>query len=48
MSNTKILERNTGWYGLENLAGALVPLFTSIAIARTLRPSSMGYIIYAA
>jgi O-antigen/teichoic acid export membrane protein len=48
MSNTKIIARNTGWYGLENLVSSLVTLFTSIAIARTLGPSKMGYIIYVA
>jgi O-antigen/teichoic acid export membrane protein len=48
MSNTKIIARNTGWYGLENIISALVTLFTSIAIARTLGPSKMGYIIYVA
>ena len=46
MSNTKTIARNTGWYGLENLVSAVVTLFTSIAIARTLGPSKMGYIIY--
>ena len=48
MSNTKIIARNTGWYGLENLVSSLLTLFTSIAIARTLGPSKMGYIIYVA
>ena len=48
MSNTKIIARNTGWYGLENIVSSLVTLFTSIAIARTLGPSKMGYIIYVA
>lgn len=48
MSNTKIIARNTGWYGLENIVSALVTLFTSIAIARTLGPSKMGYLIYVA
>jgi O-antigen/teichoic acid export membrane protein len=46
MSNTRTIARNTGWYGLENLVSALVTLVTSIAIARTLGPSKMGYIIY--
>lgn len=46
MSNTKTIARNTGWYGLENVISAVVTLFTSIAIARTLGPSKMGYIIY--
>jgi O-antigen/teichoic acid export membrane protein len=46
MSNTKTIARNAGWYGLENLVSALVSMFTSIAIARTLGPSQMGYIIF--
>ncbi|HEV2577223.1 MAG TPA: oligosaccharide flippase family protein [Acidobacteriaceae bacterium] len=48
MSNTKIIAKNTGWYGLENIISALVTLFTSVAIARTLGPSKMGYLIYVA
>lgn len=46
MSNTKTIAKNTGWYGLENAINFVVTLFTSIAIARTLGPSKMGYIIY--
>jgi len=46
MSNTKTIARNTGWYGLENAISFIVTLLTSIAIARTLGPSKMGYIIY--
>jgi O-antigen/teichoic acid export membrane protein len=45
LSNTKTIARNAGWYGLENAIG-FVTLFTSIAIARTLGPSKMGYLIY--
>ena len=48
MSNTKTIARNTGWYGLENLVSSLITLFTSIAIARTLGPAKMGYVIYVA
>lgn len=48
MSNTKIIARNTGWYGLENLVSALLTMVTSIAIARFLGPAKMGYIIYVA
>ena len=48
MSNTKTIARNTGWYGLENIISAVVTMVTSIAIARTLGPSKMGYIIYVA
>jgi O-antigen/teichoic acid export membrane protein len=48
MSNTKIIARNTGWYGLENVISSVVTLFTSVAIGRTLGPSKMGYIIYVA
>jgi O-antigen/teichoic acid export membrane protein len=45
-SNTKTIARNTAWYGLENAISFVVGLSTSIAIARTLGPSKMGYIIY--
>jgi O-antigen/teichoic acid export membrane protein len=48
MSNTKTIARNTGWYGLESIISSVVTLITSIAIARTLGPSKMGYIIYVA
>ncbi len=44
--NTKTIARNTAWYGLENVIGFGTSLITSIAIARTLGPSKMGYIIY--
>jgi O-antigen/teichoic acid export membrane protein len=46
MSNTKTIARNAGWYGLENVISSVVTMVTSIAIARTLGPSKMGYIIY--
>lgn len=46
MSNTKTIARNTGWYGLENAVSQILQVFTSIAIARTLGPTKMGYIIY--
>lgn len=46
MSNTKTIVKNTGWYGLETALSAFLGLFTSIAIARTLGPAKMGYIIY--
>jgi len=48
MSNTKTIARNAGWYGLESVISSLVTVITSIAIARTLGPSKMGYIIYVA
>jgi O-antigen/teichoic acid export membrane protein len=46
MSNTKTIVRNTGWYGIENIVSALSTLITSIAIARTLGPTKMGYMVY--
>ena len=46
MSNTKTIAKNTGWYSLENVINSILTVFTSIAIARTLGPSKMGYIIY--
>ena len=44
--NSKTIARNTAWYGLENIISFVTGLITSIAIARTLGPSKMGYIIY--
>ncbi|MGB6974735.1 MAG: oligosaccharide flippase family protein [Terracidiphilus sp.] len=46
MSNTKIIAKNTGWYGLESAISFIVTLFTSVAIARYLGPTKMGYMIY--
>ena len=46
MSNTRTIARNTDWFGLENVISAVATLFSSIAIARYLGPSKMGYIIY--
>jgi O-antigen/teichoic acid export membrane protein len=46
MSNAQTIVKNTGWYGLENIISALITVITSIAIARTLGPSKMGYLIY--
>jgi O-antigen/teichoic acid export membrane protein len=46
MSNTKTIVRNTGWYGIENIVSALSTLITSVAIARTLGPTKMGYMVY--
>ncbi len=44
--NSKTILRNTAWYGLENVISFGTSLITSIAIARTLGPSRMGYIVY--
>ena len=44
--NSKTILRNTLWYGLENVISFVTSLITSIAIARTLGPANMGYIIY--
>jgi O-antigen/teichoic acid export membrane protein len=46
--NSKTIARNTAWYGLENVIGFVTSMVTSIAIARTLGPAEMGYIIYVA
>jgi O-antigen/teichoic acid export membrane protein len=44
--NSKTIARNTAWYGLENIISFATSMITSIAIARTLGPSKMGYIVY--
>jgi O-antigen/teichoic acid export membrane protein len=43
---SKTIARNTAWYGLENIISFATSMITSIAIARTLGPSKMGYIVY--
>ena len=45
-SNTKTIARNSGWYGLETAISFVSGICTSVAIARTLGPTKMGYIIY--
>ena len=44
--NSKTIVRNTVWYGLENVISYIASFVTSIAVARTLGPSKMGYIVY--
>jgi O-antigen/teichoic acid export membrane protein len=44
--NSKTILRNTVWFGLENVISFGSSLITSIAIARTLGPTKMGYVIY--
>lgn len=44
--NSKTILRNTVWYGIENVISFASSLITSIAIARTLGPAKMGYVIY--
>ena len=46
MANTHTIAKNSAWYGIETAIGFAVTIFTSVAIARTLGPSKMGYIIY--
>lgn len=44
--NSKTILRNTVWYGLENAISFVSSLVTSVAIARTLGPANMGYVVY--
>lgn len=44
--NSKTILRNTIWYGIENVISFASSLITSIAVARTLGPEKMGYVIY--
>jgi O-antigen/teichoic acid export membrane protein len=46
MSNTKTIAKNTGWFGIESAIDFMLTIVTSIAIARTLGPTKMGYLIY--
>ena len=46
MSNTKTIAKNTGWFGIESAIDVMLTVVTSIAIARTLGPTKMSYLIY--
>jgi len=46
MSNTKTIARNTHWFGFETAVSFIITLSTSIAIARDMGPTKMGYITY--
>lgn len=46
MSNTKTIAKNTGWFGVESAVDAILTVVSSIAIARTLGPDKMAYLIY--
>ncbi|MGD0831847.1 MAG: oligosaccharide flippase family protein [Terracidiphilus sp.] len=46
MSNTKTIARNSGWYSIETIVNLVVVFATNIAIARTLGPSKMGYMVF--
>lgn len=46
MSNTKTIARNSGWGSIESIVNLVVVFSTNIAIARTLGPSKMGYMVF--
>jgi O-antigen/teichoic acid export membrane protein len=46
MSNTRTIAKNSGWFGIETVIGAVVALIASIAINRYLGPSRNSYLIY--
>ena len=44
--STKIIARNSLWYGVETVIGLVSGLFTTIAIARVLGPEKLGPFVY--
>ena len=44
--NSKIITKNSLWYGIETFANLFLTLFTSIAIARFFGPEKLGYFLY--
>jgi O-antigen/teichoic acid export membrane protein len=44
--NSKIISRNSFWYGVETFVNLFLTLFTSIAVARSIGPEKLGYFLY--
>lgn len=45
-STSRLVARNSLWYGIEVAAGVLTAFFTSIAVARAIGPERLGYYSY--
>ena len=44
--NSKIIAKNSFWYGVETISNLVLTLFTSIIIARSIGPERLGYFLY--
>src|ERR1700724_1354208 len=44
--NSKIIAKNSFWYGIETVTGLFLTLFTSIVIARSIGPERLVYFLY--
>jgi O-antigen/teichoic acid export membrane protein len=44
--NSRIIAKNSFWFGVESFIGLVLTVFTSIAIVRTIGPVRLGYFIY--
>lgn len=44
--NSRIIARNSYWYGIETFASLFLTFFTSIAVARSVGPAKLGYFLY--
>ena len=44
--NSKIITKNSFWYGIESFASLFLTLFTSIVIARVFGPEKLGYFLF--
>lgn len=44
--NSRTIARNSAWFGLETGINMLLTFFTSIAVARSIGPTKLGYFLY--
>src|SRR5947209_11699296 len=44
--NSRIIARNSFWYGIETFANLFLTFFTSIVVARSVGPTKLGYFLY--
>ncbi len=44
--NSRVIAKNSFWYGIETFASLFLTFFTSIVIARSVGPAKLGYFLY--
>jgi O-antigen/teichoic acid export membrane protein len=44
--NSRIIARNSYWYGIETFTNLFLTFFTSIVVARSVGPTKLGYFLY--
>jgi O-antigen/teichoic acid export membrane protein len=46
--NSRVIAKNSFWYGVETFVELFLTIFTSVAIARSIGPEKLGYFLYMA